>query len=204
VRGLRARTGRLHAVLTAAGAGLLLGLTLPADVTAPPAPSPGARPAGYATLTPGAHGPAGPGSPDARPAVRQTRIQHATAVYACIGRHSRVKLRAARDADGRVEITMAAARLTSPVALSAGDVRVTLRLTARHRGERRTIAFSGTNPGIREGGPLRAGPLWAKVAEGTRLDSFRGRNAVALELHRGLVGVRCSAKTAQRPGPFRF
>ena len=202
MRVLRARTGRLHAVVTAAGAGLLLGLTLPADATGPPVPSSGARPAAYTSPTAGADGEAGPAG---RAGARLRQVQHATAVYACIGRHSRVKLRAAREEDGRVEITMAASRLTSPVSLSAGDVRVTLRLTGRRHGEhRRTVVFTGTNPVIGEGGPLRAGPLWAKVAKGTRLDSFRGRDAVALELHRGLVGVRCSAKTAQRPGSFRF
>ncbi len=196
MRGARARTGRLQAAVSAAGAALLMGLTLPADATAPPAAGPAAAPVPSPTERAAAKA--------VRPAVRPSKAQTVTAVYACMGRHSTVKLRAVRGTGGRAEITMLDSGIHSPVALAAGDVRVTLRLTAHRRGGHRTVVFTGTNPPIRHGGPLRAGPLRAKVAQGTRLDSFRGRGAVALELHRGLLGVRCTAQTAQRPGPFRF
>jgi hypothetical protein len=188
-------------VVTAAGAALLMGLTLPADATVPPPPEPVAGPSTRADRA--ATAPATVTSP-LRPAVRPSTAQKATADYACMGRHSTVTLRAARVGGGRVEITMTASGLASPVDLAAGDVRVTLRMTARRHGERSTVVFTGTNPRLSRGGPLRAGPLRAKVADGTRLDSFRGRRAAALELHRGLLGVRCTAQTAQRPGPFRF
>lgn len=140
----------------------------------------------------------------APPAPRRTDVQQATATYACLGRHGTVKLRAARISGGRVEIIVTAPGIPAPVTLAAGDVDVTLRLSAHRHGHRRTVAFTGSNPRVRKGGPLRVGPLRAKVAEDTRLDSLRGRNATALELRRGLLGVRCTALSAQRPGPFRF
>jgi hypothetical protein len=191
-------------VVTAAGTALLMGLTLPADATAPPADG---SVAGSATAAPARPGAERAAEATVRPAVRPPKVQTATADYACMGRHSIVKLRAARVGGGRVEVTMTASGLTSPVTLAPGDVRVTLRLTARRGGGHRAgraVVFTGTNPHLRRGGPLRAGPLRAKVAAGARLNSFRGRDAAALELRRGLLGVRCTAETAQRPGPFRF
>ena len=183
-----------------------------ASVSTPPTPAGteahGSAPSGRSERGDGQRVRRSPSPDSGRTAAAHRRgdTQTATAAYRCRGAQGRVRLTARPgERPGTVRLSLVTKGFTTPVAVAAGKVRAVLVMSReRADGGTGTAVFRGSTPRLKPGQSIRLGPLRGTVAPGDRLDSYRGKKRTALRLVYGKLRIDCRARSAQRPGPFRF